>query len=400
MATVPQDLMDGSGNWYIPARITGLNLSKALWVRDISTMGATRYATAANRVFFAGSKGYVSALDAATGKTLWEVSPPVSLEENTHYAMGLAVTRRSLAVFVRQAMASGEVRFFNADTGELLRAELLDYEVARLVAAGGYLLALGASGEITSFSEETGERAAATRQVTTVLDAVAADDRLVLIGRERAAFSLDMAELKPLGARMFEEQVFAPLVLNGELLLFSTPEPGVIALEPHALTVKWRKPLEREPNMLPAGFGSRIFLGEAGGKLRCFDAASGKYAWTRDLEASCYVFMVFDNCVLAVADFPPENGQQQQLSPEQPSTPIASRNEPSWFKGEGAHGYCLFMLDTSDGSTIAQFPGSGYLLPQAVTPYGILVREDPGGTLACYPYDLHPGASASAEAAK
>jgi outer membrane protein assembly factor BamB len=384
VAAVPQTFMDGSGNWYVPASITGLDLNKVLWERDVSTMGLTRYAAASGRVFYIGSKGYTGALDAATGQTVWEETPKVGLVEGSRTATGIVVTKHCLVISISLARGGGELRFLKPGTGEVMRSEALDYEVAQMVAAGGRVFALSRSGDITSFSETDGTRIAQARQVTQLQDVAISGERLVLYGREMAAFSLDASTLKPLGARMFGESMTSLFAMGGELLLFSVDKPEMLALDPQTLEARWQRPLEHQVNMLPAGFGNRLFLGEGGGMLRCFDIKSGKYLWTRELEASCYVFMVFDNCVLAVADYPPENvpqfGQRQQ--PMKPPKP------PSWYKGGGAHSHCLFVLNTSDGSTIAKFVGDGYLLPQCVTDNGIVVREDPAGTLACYPYKL------------
>jgi outer membrane protein assembly factor BamB len=397
IAAVPQTLMDGSGNWYVPASITGLDLKKALWERDVSTMGMTRYAAASGRVFYIGSKGYIGALDAATGQTVWEDTPKVGLEGGSSTPTGLVVTKHCLVISTSLPRGSSELRFFKPGTGELLRTELLDYEVAQMVASGGRVFALSSSGEITSFSETDGTRIAAARQVTQLQDIAVSGERLVLYGREMAAFSLDTSTLKPLGARMFKERMSSLFAMGGELLLFNVDKPEMVALDPQTLEVNWQKPLENQVNMLPAGFGSRIFLGEETGKMRCFDIASGKYTWTRGLEASCYVFMVFENCVLAVADFPPQNQQQQFGQRQQPMTPP---KPPSWYKGGGTHSYCLFILNTSDGSTIGQFVGDGYLMPQCVTDDGIVVREDPEGTLACYPYRLQSNSAVVEGSAK
>lgn len=375
--------MDGSGNWYVPAKITGLDMKVPLWERDVATLGLTKYASASGRVFYIGDEGYTGALDAATGQTLWEETPKAGLAD-VGTPTELAVTRHCLVVATSRPSGSGELRFLKPGNGELLRTGQLDYEVAQLAVADRRIFAISNTGEITSFSETDGTPIAHTRQVTRLQDIAFAGDRLVLYGREMAAFSLDTATLKPLGARMFAKRMNSLFAMNGELLMFAVGEPEMVALDPRTLEVNWQKPLERQANMPPAGFSNKLFLGEEGGKLRCLDMQSGEYLWTRSLEASCYVFMVFDNCVLAIADFPPEN--MQQLSGRQ--SPAAPAKAPSWYKGKGAHNYSLFVLSASDGSTIAQFTGDGYLLPQSVTDKGIIVREDPAGTLACYPYKL------------
>ncbi len=394
-AAVPQPLMDGSGNWYVPAKITGLDMKTPLWERDVSTLGLTRYASASGRVFYIGSKGYVGALDAGTGQTVWEETPKAGLAD-AGTPTELAVTRHCLVVATSRPRGNGELRFLKPGNGEQMRSEPLDYEVAHLVAADGRVFAISNTGEITSYSETNGTLIAHTRQVTRLQDVAVSGDRLVLYGREMAAFSLDTSTLKPLGARMFEKRMNSLFAMGGELLMFAIDEPEMVALDPRTLEVNWQKPLENQVNMLPAGFGDRLFLGESGGKLRCFDMRAGKYAWTRDLEASCYIFIVFDNCVLAIADFPPEN--MQQLGQRQsPATPPKA---PSWYKGGGAHNYSLFALSTSGGSTIAQFTGDGYILPQCITGEGIIVREDPAGTLACYPYKLQANRAASVGSSK
>ncbi len=391
---VSQPLMDGSGNWYIPAKITGLDMKTLLWERDVATLGMTRYASASGRVFYIGTKGYIGALDAATGQTIWEEAPKVGLAEGSGTPTELVVTTHCLVVATSRPRGNGELRFLKPGNGELLKTEQLEYEVAQLAVADERIFAISNTGEITSFSETDGSLLAHARQVTRLQDVAISGDRLVLYGREMAAFSLDAATLKPLGARMFERRMNSLFAAGGEILMFTVDESEMVALDPRTLEVNWQRPLENQANMLPASFGSRLFLGEEGGKLRCFDMRLGKYLWTRSLEASCYVFIVFDNCVLAIADYPPEN--MQQIG----QRPVAQPKAPSWYRGGGAHNYCLFVLSTSDGSTITQFTGDGYLLPQCVTDKGIIVREDPAGTLACYPYKLQDDSAVGAENAK
>lgn len=393
---VPQQLINGSGNWYIPAKITGLDMKAPLWERDVSTLGLTRYASAAGRVFFIGSKGYAGALDAATGQTIWEVTPKIGLVDDAGTPVEVAVTKRSLIIATSRPAGNGELRFLKPGNGELLRTEQVDYEIAQLIAADGRIFAISDTGEITSFSETDGSQIEEAHQVTGLQDVTVCEDRLVFYGREMAAFSLDMATLKPLGARVFEQRMNCLFSMGGELLLFAVDKAEMVALDPRTLEVNWQRPLESKANMLPAGFDNKLFLGEEGGRLRCLDMKTGKYVWTREIEASCYVFIVFDNCVLAIADYPPDNSSQlgQRQRPETPP------KAPSWYKGNGAHNYSLFVLSTADGSTIGQFTGDGYLLPQCVTDKGIIVREDPAGTLACYPYKLEASGAKAGGSAK
>lgn len=387
-ASVAQYTVDGSGNWFIPAQIQGLRLEEPMWERDISKLGSTKYVSAAGMIFYSSSRGYLGAIDAKTGKTAWENIPVIAQGQGTDNLAHLAVTQHCLAVAARKPTTGGEVRFYSPETGALLHVEPTGYEIAMLLAVKGLVFAVSSSGEVTSFSEKTGSRVSHTRQITSLMSAASANDRLVMVGRERAAFSLDLATLEPLGARMFNSLFYSPFSLNGEVLLFSGEEPQLIALNPERLEQTKRFPLEGRVNLLPAGKGNRIYFGEVNGKFRSFDIAAGEYAWTSDLEASCYVFMVFENCVIAVADYTPVNAE---AGPQQQPQAGAGQRKPSWYAGEGGQGFCVFMLDAADGSVIYKYAGAGYMLPQLVTQYGIIVRTDPAMTLASYPYSLTAG---------
>jgi outer membrane protein assembly factor BamB len=386
---IPQSSVDGTNNWYFPATLSNLDMRKALWVRDVSPLGDKRFVTGGGRVFYFGTRGYIGALDAATGQTIWEVTPKPGIGAESYNPSSITLTQYSVVILARRGTTHRQLDFYDAQGGELMRTELLAFDPVQIAALDGKVFAIGEDGQIEGFAEESGEHMISARQVTTLLDIVASPGRLTLLGREGAAFSLDTQELKPDAVRLFSDRMLSPFLMDGKLVLFGETAPEVLVLDPLTLTTKFRGAMDTIVNLLPTGAGNRIYFGQGDGRFRCYNIGTGKYIWTRDLEASCYVFAAFANCIIAVADYPSVSGtiNQQQGQDQRESKPLG---EPSWFPEGSAQGYCLFVLSTVDGSVIGKFPGNGYMMPQSVIPQGILVREDPAGTLSCYPADIKP----------
>ena len=63
---------------------------------------------------------------------------------------------------------------------------------------------------------------------------------------------------------------------------------------------------------------------------------------------------------------------------------------PSWHEPGTERSHSLFVLSNTDGSVLAQFPGSGQLMPKLVTPHGIIAQEDLGGPISCFPATITP----------
>ncbi len=386
---MPQLSVDGSNNWFFPATLTGLNMKKAVWVRDFPDIGDKRFVTGGGKVFYFGSRGFVGALDAATGQTVWENKPKSLGAGESFSPASLALTKYALVIAAKRGTTRHEIDFYDPASGELRRNEAISFEPSYLAVVGGKVFAMGAEGEIEAYAEQTGAPVASTRQITTLSDFAASPGRLMLLGQEGAAFSLGTEDLKPAAVRLFNDSVVSPFVTGGKLIVFGGDNAEALVLDPQNLTTVARGTLDAQPNLLPAGNGSRIYFGQTDGRFRCYDTAAGKYIWTRNLESSCYIFAAFNNCVIAVADYTPEtentrnSGQRQGFRPR-------PRPGPSWFIQDGGRGYCVFQLSASDGSIMMKSAGSGFLLPQAVVPEGILMREDPAGTLALYPADIKP----------
>jgi outer membrane protein assembly factor BamB len=391
---MPQWSVDGSNNWYFPATLTNLDMKKAAWVRDFSTIGEKRFVAGGGKVFYFGSRGFVGALDAATGQTAWENAPKPLGAEESFSPLSLVLTKYALVVAAKRGTSHFEICFYDPANGELERTEEISFEPIYLSVTDGIIFAMGADGEVEAYAQETGAPVASARQVTSLIDFAASPGRLLLLGGEGAAFSLGTKDLKPAAVRLFNNSVVSPFVTGGKLIVFGRDIAEALVLDPQTLTTVARGTLDAQPNLLPAGNGSRIFFGQTDGRFRCYDTAAGKYVWTRDLESTCYIFTAFSNCVIAVADYTLASSDTRQ--PGQPQGPgqqapqTRPRPTPSWFIPGSGRSYCIFLLSATDGSILFKSSGSGYFMPQAVVPEGILVREDPAGTLALYPADIKP----------
>ncbi len=378
LAMTQNDITE-SRNWYLPATFTELDMSRRLWSRDFTHAGRVDYIYARGYVFFAGSEGYLGALDAATGDTVWERRPAPSEERRIFDYQILALTPYSLVVGAEMRGRTDEVRFHDPLTGSLLRVEEVGFALQQMLVAAGRVIAAGERGEFAVFAQETGELLATGSQPTDLIAAVAANDRILLLGLEAVAHSLDLDSLEPVASRILESRCWYPFILDGELIIFRALDAQMLALDPRDLTTIWQLPLEGWPNEYLAGYPDHIFFGEINGNLRCVQPSAERTLWVRDLEAPAIVFVVFDNCLLAKADYEvPESVGADDVA------------QPSWHEPGMERSHCFYVLDNADGSVIAQFPGPGQFMPKLVTPYGIVVQEDLGGPVSCFPATITP----------
>lgn len=376
LAMTQADITEGR-NWYLPATFTDLDMTRRLWSRDFSYAGRVDYIYARGYIFFAGSEGYLGALDAATGDTVWETTPVPSEELRFLNYQHLALTPYSLVVGAEVRGITDEVRFHDPLTGELLRVEEVSSALKQVLVAAGRVVALGERGRCVAFAQETGEPLATAFRPTDLIAAIATDDSVILLGEEAAAHSLALDSLEPVASRVLESRCQYPFILDGELILSRTSDAHMLALDTRDLATIWQFPLEGWPNECLAGYTDRIFYGEITGNLRCVQPSVERTLWVRDLEAPAIVFVAFDNCLLALADYSMPDSADDGES--------AASSQPSWHEPGAERSHCLYVLDSTDGSVMAQFAGPGQLLPKLVTPYGIVVQEDLGGPVSCFP---------------
>jgi outer membrane protein assembly factor BamB len=381
LAMTQSEINEGR-NWYLPVAFAELDMSRRLWTRDFSHAGHVDYIYASGYVFFAGSEDYLGALDAATGDTVWEVRPAPSKEPRILDYQHLALTPYSLVSGAEVRGRTDEVRFHSPLTGELLRVEEVGFALQQVLVTAGRVVVLGERGECAVFAQETGELLAAAFQPTDLDVATATVENLLLLGKEAAAHSLELGILEPVASRMLESRCWFPFILDGELILSRMSDEQMLALDLHDLTTVWHFPLEGWPSALPAGYTDHIFYGEANGNLRCVQPSVKRTLWVHNLEAPAYVFIVFDNCLIALADYVPGEAAQNGEG--------AASVTPSWHEPGAERSHCLYVLDNTDGSVLAQFPGPGQLMPKLVTPNGIVMQEDLGGPISCFPATITP----------
>lgn len=378
LAMTQSDINEGR-NWYLPANFTGLDLSQRLWSRDFAHAGRVDYIYARGYVFFAGSEGHLGALDAATGDTVWELLPEPSEERRLFDYQHLALTPYSLVSGAEVRRRTDEVRFYDPLTGELLRTEKVGFALRQVLIAAGRVVALGEWGECAVFAQETGELLATAFHPSDLNAATATGENIILLDEGATAHSLDLDSLEPVASRILESPCRHPFILDGELILSRISDAQMLALDPRDLTTIWQFPLDGWPSALPAGYTDRIFYGEINGNLRCVQPSVERTLWVRDLEAPAIVFVVFDNCLLAKADY-------HVLE----SVSTSGVTQPSWHEPGTERSHCIYVLDNEDGSVLAQFSGAGQLMPKLVTPYGIVAQEDLGGPISCFPATITP----------
>jgi len=373
---VTQGDINPQRNWYLPATLTGLDLSRPLWERVLDPAGNERLVYARDVIYYATALGHAGAVDARSGQPLWRSEREKKREAapSRVRVAAPALTEWSLAVVEPLAGDSSLIHFLAPTTGELLRTVALAFRAHELLASGRYVIALGGEGQAVTLDASDGSILGEASVALTPAGALAVDESLLMLGAEGNLHALSLPALNHRRARILEEHAWNPLLLNGELLLFTSAAAAeVVSLAPQTLGQNWRSPVPRPPMALPAGCSGRVYYGEITGWFRCFDLGQKRFVWSRDLEAPCYIFMAFDNCVMAVAEYAAPRTE--------PGDEVVPADAPSWYRQPSELSRRVFVLDNSTGNTLSAFSVPGGLNLTLVTPYGIVARKEVAGAM-------------------
>lgn len=391
LATVCSAEYKPSNNWYLPARVENLRLDQTLWARDLQQFGQVSLVAGNRTVFVASSTGYLSALDAATGETRWEKEKESPTERGGGQPQfhELALTEYSLVAGLDVDQRS-EVRFYSPVNGELQRRhQLYPFELHTLLpTASGEVLAIAQSGDIRAFDAATGELLRSEKQLTMLAGAVVADDRLLFCGRERAVFSLGVADLRLRNLRMLRDLVpwmaYADEnTLNLVCQMTAEDKHMLLGVAPDTLETVWQsEPLEVKVGMLPASIGPRMYYSDTEGTVRCYDTRKNALTWSHRMFCASHVFFTCENGVIAIANFSAQRAPAGEGASGSPHT------APPWYEPGHPLYYEFVMLDPDDGSVVYEHHAPGQFLARAFTEYGLIEREGVDGPLVCHPADV------------
>jgi outer membrane protein assembly factor BamB len=327
------------------------------WRTGIGTGGSQRRPllttpiVADGRVYACDATAEVTALDAATGRTVWRADARPSRNRGSLLGAGLGYADGR--VFVATGLA--EVMAFDAATGaEIWRKPMPTPTRGALTVADGRVIVLTIEGQVLAFSTGTGEREWSYRgpaETTTLLGAPApaVDDGMVLVG----FLNGDVAALRLESGRA--------LWTEGIAGIRGRPSIADIA------AVRGRPAIDR---------GRGIVAG-AGGVTMAIDMRSGRRVWEREIPgrespwvAGEWIFMI--SASEEVAALRRADGRVKWVTPLPRFRDEERRRDPITWTGPLLVGDRL-VVASSRGEAFALSPYTGEILGRQSLPDGVTV---------------------------
>jgi outer membrane protein assembly factor BamB len=342
-----------------PPRIDKPQPVRVLWSSNVGS--AQRYtfvpALAGESVYAAARDGTVSRLDADTGAPRWRVALELPL------SAGVGADATTVAV----ASEEGEVVALEAESGKVRWRARVSSEVLAPPAVGaGLVLVRSIDNRVFAFGADDGKR------------------RWVY---QRAPSSLVVRA--PAGITIAGELAFAGFP-GGKLAALALSNGGV-RWEATVSAPKGSTELERVSDVIgvPATQGREVCAAAYRGRVACFDAATGRQLWARELASlsgvtldARYAFVADERGAVHALDR--SNGQsvwkQDRLAHRQLSTPLAGGEAVAVGDFQG---YVHFLARDS-GAFVARHDTSGGAVRAAPVPLrsGLLVQTAEGGLIA------------------
>lgn len=209
-------------------------------------------AIADGRVFSASPDGLLTAVDAASGKNLWEV------ESELRWSGGPAVAEGTLVV----GTLDGQVVAYNPDSGsERWRAEVSSEVISTPAVARGLTIVRAIDGRVFAFAITTGER--------------------------RWVYDRGLPQLTLRGnARPVIDNGSVYIGYDGGTVVALKLEDGGVIWEQSIAEGEGKTELERIVDIDGdiVASGSEVFVAAFGSHVVSLDAGSGRTLWTRDMS--------------------------------------------------------------------------------------------------------------------
>jgi outer membrane protein assembly factor BamB len=309
-------------------------------------------------VYTAARDGTVKRLNAASGREVWSAPSEKGLSG------GAGAGARTVAV----ATEEGEVIALEAETGKVRwRARVSSEVIAAPTVGAGLVLVRSVDSRIFAFEEDDGKR------------------RWVY---QRAAASLMVRT--PSGISLDGDTAFAGF--SGGKLTALALSNGGLRWEATVALPKGATELERVTDIVgdPAVDGREVCVAAYQGRVACYETASGRQSWARDLSSltgvsldARYAYVSDDHGAVHALDR--TNGRsvwkQDKLSLRQLSLPVALGNAVAVGDFEGY----VHFLSRDSGAFIARYAAGGGAIraaPVALPPSALLVETQNGGLFA------------------
>jgi len=311
-------------------------------------------ALAGGSIYAAGRDGSVTRFDAASGRVLW------SAETETRLSGGVGADTHTVAV----ASEEGEVVALDAETGKLRWRARVSSEVLAAPAIGrGLVVVRSMDNRVFAFDAEDGKR------------------RWVY---QRPAGPL--AVRTPAGAVIQGDTAYAGF-RGGKLVALALSNGG-LRWEATVALPKGTTELERVTDVVgdPVVQGQEVCAAAYQGKVACYEAASGRQLWARDVSSLTGVSL--DARYAYVSDergsvqaFDRSNGRsvwkQDRLALRRLSLPLPAGNAIAVADFEG---YVHFLARDSGAFLARHSTGGGAVRAAPIAlPSGLLVQTQNGG---------------------
>jgi outer membrane protein assembly factor BamB len=345
-----------------PAELPALEGAKevrVLWSANVGGAGSFAFAPArvGDSVYAAARDGAVMRLDAANGNERWRIDTERKLSG------GVGADAGTVAV----ATEEGEVLALEADSGKLRwRARVSSEVLAAPAVAENLVLVRSVDNRVFAFEAQDGKR------------------RWVY---QRAAASLIVRS--PAGISVLGDTAFAGF--SGGKLVALALTNGAVRWEATVALPKGATELERVTDVVgePAVQGREVCAAAYQGRVACYEAASGRQIWGRDLSSltgvsvdARYAFVSDDRGTVHALDR--SNGRsvwkQDRLTHRQLSAPAGGAEAVAVGDLEG---YVHFLARDS-GAFVARYATGGgpVRVPPARMDAGVLVQTQDGGLYA------------------
>ena len=308
-------------------------------------------------VFAAGHYGSVMRLDSANGREIWRVAAGMQLSG------GVGADARTVAV----ASDKGDVLALDAETGKPRWRARVSSEVLAAPAVGaGLVVVRSLDNRVFAFDADDGKR------------------RWVY---QRPAASLIIRT--PAGVTIDGDSAYAAFA-GGKLAAIALANGGQ-RWEATVSLPKGATELERVTDVVgdPAVQGREVCAASYQGRVACFEAASGRQVWAREISSitgvsldARYAFVADDRG--AVQAFDRSNGRsvwkQDKLAHRQLSAPAALGEVIAVGDLEGY----VHFLERETGAFVTRFSSDGYPVRAAPLPLpggGRLLVQTQGGGL-------------------
>ena len=332
---------------------------RVLWSANVGGADGFTFlpALAAGSVYAAARDGTVTRLDEKTGERRWRADVELRLSG------GVGADERTVAV----ASEEGEVVALDAQTGKVRwRARVSSEVLAPPAVASGLVLVRSIDSRVFAFGADDGKR------------------RWVY---QRAPSSLLVRA--PAGITIAGGLAFAGF--PGGRLAALALENGALRWEANVALPKGSTELERVADVIgdPAAQGREVCAAAYRSRLACYDAATGRQLWARELAAlsgvsldARYAFVADERGAVHALDR--SNGQsvwkQDKLAHRQLSTPLAGGETVAVGDFEG---YVHFLARDTGAFVARSSTGGGAVRAMPLRlGAGLLVQTEGGGLYA------------------